>query len=153
MKAMLGVGWLGHPLAAAGVAALGLVLGGCGVDEGPYLQTEFYETKAGESEVYMGGSCMPVQEGNAGMGGGTAPGATDSQGLQVRYQYTYESTGDGVLFVFTDHGSGAKEERNYDGAFIASGERDDVVVEVGADQRRFVNWGVSACEPIRDPQP
>lgn len=153
MKAQLREGCLGYRLGLLGVGALGLVLGGCQQpDEGPYLQTEFYETKAGESERYLGGSCMGVSQ-ESGFGGGTAPGATDSENLQIRYQYVYESTGDGVHFAFTNQGSGAKEERNYNAAFIASGERDEVVVQVGGDERRFVNWGTAECEPIREPDP
>ena len=115
-------------------------------EEGPFLQTEEFLTKAGEDERYMGGSCMGVTTGN-GMGGGTAPGATSS------YQYSYESKGNGVRFVFNDAGGEVLEERNYDAAFIASGRRDEVVVEVGGEVMRFVNWGTQECGTIRDPDP
>lgn len=125
-----------------------LLLAGC--DEGPYLMTESFETKAGESEVYTGGGCMPVSEGS-GMGAGAAPapGAEDSGG----YEYSYEGTGNGVLFRFKDGSGEVLEERNYTAAFISSRKRDEVVVQVGENEMRFVHWGAQECEPIRDPDP
>jgi hypothetical protein len=124
-----------------------LLLAGC--EEGPFLQTESFETKAGESEIYTGGGCMPVSKGS-GMGAGSAPapGGEPTGG----YEYSYEGTGSGVRFVFKDGNGEVLEERNYAADFIKSKKRDEVVVMVGEKEMRFVHWGSQECEPIREPE-
>jgi hypothetical protein len=140
---------------AGGAAAAALALTtGC-QEEGPFLQTEQYSTVDGE-ETYNGGACMPVQQGNA-MGGGTAPGAGSFGGEANEaepdaFSFSYEGTGAGVRLLVVDGENGVLAERHYDEAFIRSGKKDEVVVELGRGGMRFVSWGVERCEAIREPE-
>lgn len=146
MKEQRGEGSVWQRLGALALMSGALALAGC-AEEGPFLQTEQYQTRAGESEMYMGGGCMQVTEGG-GMGGGSAPAPG---GDSPAYSYSYVGTGRGVRFEFSDENGEVVEARDYNAAFIASGRRDEVVVAVGDDEIRFVHWGSPQCEPIREP--
>jgi hypothetical protein len=146
MKEQRFEGWVWQGLGVLALMGGALALAGC-AEEGPFLQTEQYQTRAGESEMYTGGSCMSVNE---SMGGGSAPAPG---GESTAYSYSYEGTGNGVRFEFADENGEVVEARDYNAAFIASGRRDEVTVVVGDDEMRFVHRGVQKCEPIRDPDP
>jgi hypothetical protein len=131
--------------------ALSQALAGC--TEGPLLQTEEYVTKPGEAELYMGGSCLGVDNGSAA-GGATAPGAFGAAGAataELGYQYGYEARGKVVRFNVTDYDGQVLVERSYDAVFLASGRRDDVTLDVFGHTLRFVHRGVPRCEPVREP--
>ena len=121
--------------------------------EGPVLMTEEYVTKAGEEERYMGGACLGTEKGS-GMSGGTAPGALGTAGAATAalgYQYNYEGRGKAVHFVFTDNQGEVLAERDYDEAFLDSGQSEEVVVEIAGEIHRFVHRGEQTCQPIREP--
>lgn len=146
MKEQRREGWIWQRLGMMTLMSGALALAGC-ADEGPFLQSEQYETRAGESELYRGGGCMQVTEGG-GMGGGSAP---LPGGDSTAYSYSYKSTGSGVRFEFADENGEVLEARDYNAAFIASGTRDEVVVALGDDEMRFLHWGSPVCEPVREP--
>ncbi|HEY6077427.1 MAG TPA: hypothetical protein VIW29_01405 [Polyangiaceae bacterium] len=134
-----------------GVLLVALASAGCA--EGPFLQTEELVTKPGEAEGYVGGSCLGVERGSSS-GGATAPGAFGSAGeaaVAQGYSYGYEGRGKAVRFSVSDYDGQILAERSYDAAFLESGRRDVVTLEVFGQTLRFVHWGVGKCGEIRDP--
>jgi hypothetical protein len=124
-----------------GLWALGLLACGCG--KNPVLQMQEYSTVDGK-ETLNGSGCVGTDNGETtGAGTGVAPGG-DTPG--PGYSYEYDGTGDGVHFVVRD-GTGAElATRDYDGVFLDSGKRDEVIVEPGGISVRFVHWGAKVCE-------
>jgi hypothetical protein len=129
------------------LAALPLMTAGCGGD-GPFLQTEQYVTRAGHEEK-TGTACMAVGKGN-GMGGGRAPGVPGAAGegavdAASDYSFSYDGTGSGVRLLVVDSAGNTLADRSYDSAFIDSGRKDEVKIDVVGESARFVSWGVPQC--------
>jgi hypothetical protein len=135
------------------VVGLAALCSGC--SEGPFLQTEEFLTNGEEAEVYMGGGCISVQEGN-GMGGGTAPvlGAGGEEGEPVSgWSVSYEGTGKSVHFLVTDGAGEVLAERDYDSEWLLSGQREEISVDVSGGKKRFLHWGGAKCQDTRTPDP
>lgn len=148
-----GAAWRATTSELGAVVLAALASAGCA--EGPCLQIEEYVSKAGEAEAYVGGSCLAVEKGNTS-GGATAPGAFGSAGessVDQGYAYGYEVRGKGVSFRVSDYDGQLLAERSYDAAFLESGRRDVVRLEVFGQTLRFVHWGVGKCGEIRHPAP
>jgi hypothetical protein len=119
---------------------------GVGCQTGPFLQTEQHETRAGEEEQ-IGSACLSVEKGG-GLGGGRAPGvpgAAGEGGDDGDYSFSYDGTGGGVRFRVLDGGGKSLADKSYDSAFIDSGRKDEVTIELGGRAARFVAWGVPHC--------
>ncbi len=133
------------------LSVAGVWLAGCA--EGPFLQVEEYVTKPGAAEVYTGGSCFSTEKGNAS-GGATAPGAFGSAGeaaASLGYSYGYEGRGKAVRFSLRDYDGQILVERNYDAAFLVSGRKDVVALQLFGQSLRFVHRGVAKCSEVREP--
>jgi hypothetical protein len=121
---------------------------GAGCQNGPYLQTEQFVARDGQREEKIGTACMSAEKGS-GMGGGRAPGVPGAAGEgseeAAGYSFSYDGTGAGVRFRVLDSAGKTLADKNYDGAFIDSGRKDEVTIEVGAEKARFVAWGVPQC--------
>jgi hypothetical protein len=136
-------------LAALGLGSAAVVLLSVGCEEGPFLQTEQFVTRAGQDEEQVGSACIPAQKGG-GLGGGRAPGVPGAAGEGTAaaasgYSFSYEGTGSGVRLVIADGGGKTLAERHYDAAFISAGRKDELKVETDSETLRFVGWGVAAC--------
>jgi hypothetical protein len=145
------VGRRGESVRLALLSMLGLAVTGCA--EGPFLQTEEYVTKPGELEVYTGGSCFSPDKGSAS-GGATAPGTFGSAGeaaASLGYSYGYEGRGKAVRFSLSDYDGRLLAERNYDAAFLESGRKDVVNLQIFGQNLRFVHRGVAKCGELREP--
>lgn len=130
-----------------------ILFGALGCAEGPFLQTEEFVTKPNEAEVYVRGSCFSTEKGNAS-GGATAPGAFGSAGeaaASLGYSYGYEGRGKAVRFSLTDYDGQLLAERNYDAAFLESGRKDVVALQLFGQSLRFVHRGVAKCSEVREP--
>ena len=114
---------------------------------GPYLQTEQFVTRDGQPEEKIGTACMSAEKGG-GMGGGRAPGVPGAAGEgseEAGYSFSYDGTGGGVRFRVVDSAGKTLADKNYDGAFLDSGRKDEVTIDAGAEKARFVAWGVPQC--------
>jgi hypothetical protein len=143
---------LGHWSGRAAFGALFLSLTAC--DEGPFLQTEEFAARGG-LERYLGGSCISVDAGN-GLGGGKVPlpeGAAGESGESgsFAYSFSYEGRDKDMHFQVADGAGRVLAERSYSEAFLGAGRKDEVKVDVGAQELRFVHRGVAECQPIREP--
>lgn len=131
--------------AVAALFGAGLLALGC--QNGPYLQTEQYVTNDGR-EDQVGVACMSVEKGS-GMGGGRAPGVPGAAGdggeEGVGHSFSYDGTGNSVRLRVVDVAGKTLVDKNYDGAFIDSGRKDEVTVDTGRGTARFVAWGVPQC--------
>ena len=132
------------------LAGAALVTLGC-QQNGPYLQTEQYVTQGGQEQL-TGTACMTSDKGN-GMGGGLSPdqpgaggdGGNDAAG----YSFSYDGTGGGVRLKVLDAAGKTLVDKTYDSAFMDSGRKDEVTVEIGAGSARFVAWGAPQCEQTK----
>lgn len=100
------------------------------------LQYEVFEIRAGvESEATSG--CTELSEG-LGFGFGTAPEPT--------YSVEYSFRSDGASVRVSDD-EGVLEERDYSEEFLASGQRDEMIVPVGGDVvLRLIHSGSPGCD-------
>jgi hypothetical protein len=145
------MGWnfRGHvKLVAAGLGGLATVLLCAGCQDGPFLQTEQFVTRAGQEEQF-GSACISVQKGS-GLGGGRAPGVPGAagegaDGALSGYSFSYEGTGSSVRLLVVDGSGQTLAERSYDAAFIDAGRKDELNVEADGEMLRFVGRGVAAC--------
>jgi hypothetical protein len=135
------------PLAAR-LSALATVVLGAGCQNGPYLQTEQFVARDGQPEEKVGTACMSAERGS-GLGGGRAPGVPGAAGEgseeAAGYSFSYDGTGSGVRFRVVDSAGKTLAGKSYDGAFLDSGQKDEVTIEVGAEKARFVARGVPQC--------
>jgi len=115
---------------------------------GPYLYSEQYVTRGGQEEL-TGSSCMSSDKGN-GMSGGLSPdqpgaggdGGNDAAG----YAFSYDGMGDAVRLRVVDPAGNTLADTTYDRAFLESGRKDEVTVDVAGGNARFVAWGVPDCD-------
>jgi len=136
-------------LTAAGLGVLVCVLLAVGCQNGPFLQTEQFVTRDGQEEQ-VGSACISVDKGS-GLGGGRAPGVPGAAGDRAGeaaasgHSFSYEGTGNGVRLTVADGSGAALAQRTYDSAFIDTGRKDELTVELEGETLRFVARGIATC--------
>jgi hypothetical protein len=108
------------------------------------LEHEVYEVQGGVATVVDSG-CTELPQGPGegfGFGFGTAPGIRP-----VAYSVSYSFENERVLVSAGAADGSELTEREYDEAFLSSGQEDEFVVELADDfALRLRNRGVSECD-------
>ena len=136
-------GWGG----GGGFLPLMVLLGGACRNSGS-VQTEQYSTQAG-SERLVGTACTGFEK-DSGFGAGLLPGVPGAGGEsgaseERGFSFNYEGTGSALRLRVSDGSGHVVAERVYDGAFVESGRTDELKVDAGKEQLRFVATGAASC--------
>ena len=123
--------------------SLSLLCAGC--EDAYFLMTEEFLRDREGNERYFGGSCEMLRAGVTDVNG---------TGGENRASYTVEHRHDdeGIEVVVRDGEGSVLVTKHYDRAFLASGEVDELVADLGNGERlRRRYWGSDECDPIREP--
>ena len=136
-------GWGGGGLLWGGVA---LLAGAC--RNGGSVQTEQYSTQDG-AERLVGTACTGFEK-DSGFGAGLLPGVPGAAGESGAdeppgFSFSYEGTGSSLRLRVSDGGRRVVAQRVYDSAFVESGRTDELKVDAGKEQLRFVATGAASC--------
>jgi hypothetical protein len=115
---------------------------------GGSVQTEQYSTQDG-SERLVGRACTGFEK-DSGFGAGLLPGVPGAAGEsgageERGFSFVYEGTGSALRLRVSDGSGHVVAERVYDNAFVESGRSDELKVDAGKEQLRFVATGAASC--------